>query len=65
MLLRDLVLEVDKMPVTDMAGMYRRIWAMGEAGVEVPLVIFRDREILEIRVPSASRSDYYKAPQMH
>ncbi len=61
----DLVLEVDKMPVTDMASMYRRIWAMGEAGVEVPLVIFRDREILEIRVPSASRSDYYKAPQMH
>ena len=61
----DLVLEVDEMPVTDMAGMYRRIWAMGEAGVEVPLIIFRDREIFEIRVPSASRSDYYKAPQMH
>ena len=61
----DLVLEVDEMPVTDMAGMYRRIWAMGEAGVEVPLIIFRDREIMEIRVPSASRSDYYKAPQMH
>lgn len=61
----DLVLEVDEMPVTDMASMYRCIWAMGEAGVEVPLVIFRDRDILEIRVPSASRSDYYKAPQMH
>jgi len=61
----DLVLEVDGTPVTGMADMFRRIWSLGEAGVEVPLIVFRDRRILEIRVSSASRSDYYKAPKVH
>jgi len=61
----DLVLEVDGIPITGMADMLRRIWALGEAGVEVPLIIFRDRGIKEIRVPSASREDYYKAPRLH
>ncbi len=61
----DLVLEVDGTPVTGMASMFRNIWALGEAGVEVPLMVFRDRSVLEVRVPSASRSDYYKSPQVH
>ena len=61
----DLVLEVDGTPVTGMADMLRNIWSLGEAGIEVPLIIFRDRSILEIRVPSANRSDYYKAPKLH
>ena len=61
----DLILEVDGLPVTGMAAMLRRLWSLGEAGVEVPLVVFRDRQILEITVRSASRSDFYKAPRMH
>lgn len=61
----DLVLEVDGTPVTGMADMLRRIWSVGEAGVDVPLIIFRDRGVKEIRVPSASREDYYKAPRLH
>ena len=61
----DLVLEVDGTPVTGMAEMFRHIWSLGEAGVEVPLIVFRDRGVREIRIPSASRSDYYKAPQLH
>ena len=61
----DLVLEVDGTPVTGMADMLRQIWALGEAGVEVPLVIFRERSIREIKIPSASREDYHKAPSLH
>jgi S1-C subfamily serine protease len=61
----DLVLEVDDTPVTGMANMLRHIWSLGEAGVEVPLIVFRDRSVMEIRVTSASRSDYYKAPRLH
>lgn len=61
----DLILEVDGQPVTGMATMLRRIWSLGEAGIEVPLVVFRGRQILEITVTSASRSDFYKAPRMH
>ncbi len=61
----DLILEIDGAPVTGMAAMLRRLWSLGEAGVEVPLMVFRDRQILEIAVTSASRSDYYKTPRMH
>lgn len=61
----DLVLEVDGTPVTGMAQLFRQLWSLGEAGIEVPLIVFRDRKILEIRVTSASRSDYYKNPEMH
>ena len=61
----DLVMEVDGTPITGMADMLRHIWALGEAGVEVPLIIFRDRGIKEIRVPSASREDFYKTPRLH
>ena len=61
----DLVMDVDGTPITGMADMLRHIWALGEAGVEVPLIIFRDRGIKEIRVPSASREDFYKTPRLH
>ncbi|MDA0306766.1 MAG: S1C family serine protease [Proteobacteria bacterium] len=61
----DLVLEVDGTPVIGMADMLRRIWALGEPGIEVPLIIFRDRSVREIRIASSSRSHYYKAPRMH
>jgi len=61
----DLVLEVNGVLVTGMADMLRNIWALGEAGVEVPLIVFRDRGIKEIRVPSGCREDYYKAPLLH
>lgn len=61
----DLVLEVAGQPVTGMAAMYRLIWSAGAAGVDVPLTVFRDKRILEIDVPSASRADFYKKPGLH
>ena len=61
----DLVLEVNGTPVTGMADMLRQIWAQGEAGVEVALIIFRERSIREIITPSASREDYHKSPRLH
>ena len=61
----DLVLEVDGAPVTSMADMFRRIWSLGEAEVEVPLILFHDRGVREILVPSASREDFHKPPRMH
>lgn len=61
----DLVLEVNGTPVTGMADMLRQIWALGEAGIEVPLVIFRERSIREIIIASSSRENYHKAPRLH
>jgi S1-C subfamily serine protease len=61
----DMVVEVDGEPVDELANMFRRVWAMGDAGVDVPLTVLREGETLHIRVRSARRGDYLIAPQVH
>ncbi len=61
----DVVLEIDGDPVDQLAPMYRKIWALGAAGVEVPLTVLREGEEMEIRVRSGSRADYLKSPPLH
>ena len=51
----DIVLAVGGSEVSDLAGLFRRIWSLGNAGVEVPLMIYRDGRAFELKVPSADR----------
>ena len=50
---------------SSLADLFRRIWALGEAGVEVPLTLVRDGEPIDIDVRSAARSDFLKSPKLH
>lgn len=61
----DLLLEVAGTPVGSLPAVYRSLWALGHAGVEVPMTLYRDRRIIEVRVPSANRADFYKRPGLH
>lgn len=61
----DLVISVAGTEVNNLAGLFRRIWAQGEAGVEVPLLIYRDGETFEVKVPSSDRSRFLKRPSLH
>lgn len=61
----DIVLGVNREPVNDLAVMFRRIWALGPAGTDVPLNLQRDNDQLEIHVQSVSRYDMLKAPSLH
>ena len=61
----DVVLEVGGRKPATLAAVFRRIWALGAAGVEVPFVLARDRERIEIVVRSADRNDFLKKPQLH
>jgi S1-C subfamily serine protease len=61
----DVVLAVGGTEVSDLAGLFRRIWATGNAGVEVPLTVYRDGRTLELRIPSADRRKFLKAPRLH
>src|SRR5262244_1453338 len=61
----DVVLEVGGSEVKDLAGLFRRIWSLGNAGVEVPMKIYRDGRTIEVRVPSADRSRFLKGPRLH
>ena len=63
--LDDCVLAVDGEPVAGLVAMFRAVWALGDAGVEVPLTVLRDGDTMEIRVRSADRSDFFKSPRLH
>jgi S1-C subfamily serine protease len=61
----DIVLSVAGTPVSDLAGLFRRVWALGEAGVAVPLTINREGKTLEISVRSTDRRRLLKGPVLH
>ena len=61
----DLVLAVGGQPVASLAQFYRRLWALGAAGVEVPLDIVRGGRLAEVTIESADRSRFYLAPKLH
>ena len=62
--LGDIVVEVAGERVADLADMFRKVWQLGPAGVEVPLTIARDSEVTQIRLRSADRGDFLKKPQL-
>ncbi|MCG8510796.1 MAG: S1C family serine protease [Rhodospirillales bacterium] len=61
----DQIIEVDGEPLSSLADMFRRIWSMGNAGVQVPLTLWRDGEAISIGVSSIDRNSLLKAPQLH
>jgi len=61
----DIVLSVAGKDVRDLAGFFRRIWSQGQAGVEVPMTVYRDGETLDLRIKSSERSRFLKGPSLH
>jgi S1-C subfamily serine protease len=61
----DVVLAVGGAEIDSLAGMFRRIWSLGQAGVEVPIQIERDGRTLDHKIVSAERSRFFKAPRLH
>jgi S1-C subfamily serine protease len=61
----DIVLSVAGKEVRELAGFFRRIWAQGQAGVEVPLTIYRDGSTMDVRVKSSERNRFLKGPSLH
>src|SRR5665213_427757 len=56
----DILLSVGGKEVRDLAGLFRRIWAQGQAGVEVPMTIYRDGEAMDLRIKSSERGRFLK-----
>jgi S1-C subfamily serine protease len=61
----DVVLEVAGTPVGGLADTFRKVWALGAAGVEVPLTLMRDDAQLNLRLLSADRNDFLKSASLH
>jgi S1-C subfamily serine protease len=56
----DLILTVNKNPLSGLADFYRKVWALGNAGVEVPLSILQGIEIRDIKVHSGDRHQFLR-----
>jgi S1-C subfamily serine protease len=61
----DLLIAVAGDRVRGLAEFFRKVWRLGDAGIDVPLTISRDGKTTELRVHSADRSDFLKKPHLH
>ena len=61
----DVVLAVAGHKISTLADFYRRVWALGNAGVEVPLTLYREGVSFDVRVNSSDRAKFLKSPRMH
>ena len=61
----DVVLAVAGEPVDDLGLFYRRVWALGPAGVDVPLTLEREGDVFDVTVTSTDRRKRLKARRYH
>jgi S1-C subfamily serine protease len=61
----DLVVAVAGRAVVDLADLWRQVWALGEAGVRVPLVLVRDGKRLDRTLASIDRASLMRRPRLH
>lgn len=56
----DIILGVGGDVVRTQAEFYRKVWARGKAGAEIPLRVLQDVDIRELTVRSIDRVDYFR-----
>ena len=61
----DIVLNVGGRTVRSLADFFRAIWRCGEAGVEVPMLLNRGNDTIEVRIKSVDRARLMKGPILH
>ncbi len=60
----DVLASVAGEEVADLGDFYRKVWRVGEAGVEIPIEIIRDGRALGLKVRSADRASFLKRPSL-
>jgi S1-C subfamily serine protease len=61
----DIVLSVAGERVSSLAAFYRKVWSLGNAGVEVPLTLYREGVTFDVGVNSSERAKFLKTPRLH
>jgi S1-C subfamily serine protease len=56
----DVILGIDDEPVVGLANMFRRVWSLGSAGVDVPLNVLRNTERMQLKVRSGDRAGFQR-----
>jgi S1-C subfamily serine protease len=61
----DVVQAVAGEEVTSLAQFYRAVWALGEAGVDVPLTVEREGDTFDLSITSADRDRFLRPSRLH
>jgi S1-C subfamily serine protease len=61
----DVILAVNGEKVTSQAGFYRKLWALGPAGVDVPLTVHHEGVTFDVTLASTDRAKLLKGPRLH
>jgi S1-C subfamily serine protease len=61
----DVLLSVAGGQVRDLAALYRKVWSLGAAGIEIPMTVYRDGKTIETRIKTGDRTRFLKAPRLH
>jgi S1-C subfamily serine protease len=61
----DVIIAVGGTRVSSLAELYRCIWSLGPAGVEVPMTLYREGVTFDVRVNSSDRAKFLKGPKLH
>ncbi len=51
--------------VASLSAFYRKVWSLGEAGVAVPLTLYREGVTFDVSVNSSDRAKFLKSPRVH
>jgi S1-C subfamily serine protease len=61
----DVIWKIGGHRVSDLASFYARLWALGEAGVTVPLTLQRDGDVFDVEIRSMDRASKLKKPRLN
>jgi S1-C subfamily serine protease len=61
----DVILAVKGEKVTSQTAFYRKLWALGSAGVDVPLTVYHDNVTFDVVLASTDRAKLLKGPRLH
>src|SRR5436190_8352076 len=56
----DIIVGIDDEPVVGLANMFRRVWSLGSAGVDVSLNVLRNTEKMQLKVHSGDRAGFQR-----
>ena len=60
-----MILAVNGEPTTSQRGFYKKVWALGSAGVDVPLTLYREGDTFNVSLTSTDRARLQRKPKLH
>ncbi len=61
----DVILAVKGEKISSQTAFYRKLWALGSAGVDVPLTVFHEGVTFDVVLTSTDRARLLKGPRLH